>query len=103
MLYIPITSDVASQYSLSVSQGAYIPTVSQNNGQDTVVSGSPADKAGIQAGDIITKIDGTAINQSTSLTSVLDKHSVGDAIDLTIVRGGKTMDVTVTLGNTPSS
>jgi serine protease Do len=103
VLYVPITSDVVSQYNLSVNQGAYIPTVAQNNGQATVVSGSPADQAGVQPGDVITKIDGTAINQSTSLTSLLDNHQVGDKVALTIVRGGKTMTINVTLGTTPSS
>jgi len=103
VLFIPITSDVVSQYNLSVNQGAYIPTVSQNNGQATVVSGSPADQAGVQPGDVITQVDGTAINQSTSLTSILDKHRVGDNVSLTIVRNGKTMNINVTLGATPSS
>jgi serine protease Do len=103
VMYIPITSDVVNQYNLSETQGVYIPTTDQNGGQATVVSGSPADKAGIQPGDIITKVDGTAINQSTSLTSVLDKHSVGDKVTLTVVRGGKTQDVDVTLGSAPTS
>jgi len=103
VLYIPITSDVASQYNLSVSQGAYVPTASQNNGQATVVSGSPASNAGVQPGDVITKVDGTAVDQKTSLTSLLDKHAVGDSVDLTINRNGKTMDINVTLGTAPSS
>jgi serine protease Do len=103
VLYVPITSDVVSQYNLSVTQGAYVPTVAQNGGQATVVSGSPADKAGVQPGDVITKVDGTAINQSTSLTSLLDSHQAGDKIDLTIVRGGKTTSLQATLGVVPSS
>ncbi len=103
VLYVPITSDIASQYNLSVSQGAYIPTVAQNNGQATVVSGSPADKAGMQPGDIITKVGGTAIDQSNSLLSLLDNHQAGDKVPLTIVRGGKTMTINVTLSTAPSS
>jgi serine protease Do len=103
VLYIPITSDIVSQYNLSVNQGVYIPTVDQNGGQATIVSGSPADKAGIQPGDIITKVDGTSVDQNTSLTSILDKHNIGDSITLTIVRGGKTITVSVTLGSAPSS
>lgn len=103
VMYVPITSDVASQYNLSVSQGAYVPTVSQNNGQATVVPGSPADKAGVQPGDIITQVDGTAINQNTSLTSILDKHRVGDKVSMTIVRNGKTQTLNVTLDAAPSN
>lgn len=103
VLYIPITSDVASQYNLSVNQGAYVPTASQNNGQDTVVQGSPADKAGVKPGDIITQVNGTSINQNTSLTSLLDKQRVGDKITLTVVRNGKTQSIDVTLEAAPSS
>lgn len=103
VLYVPITSDVQSNYNLSVSQGAYVPTVEQNGGQDTVMQGSPADQAGVQPGDIITKIDDTNISSTASITSVLDKHQVGDKVTLTIVRGGKTMTLTATLGATPNS
>jgi serine protease Do len=103
VVYIPITSDVQSQYSLSVSQGAYVPTTDQASGEDTVISGGPADKGGVQPGDIITKVDGTSINQNTSLTSLLDKHKVGDSVTLTIVRSGKTISKDVTLGTAPTS
>jgi serine protease Do len=103
VVYVPITSDVQSQYNLSESQGAYVPTSNQASGEDTVINGGPADKAGVQPGDIITKIDGTAINQNTSLTSLLDKHKVGDNVSLTIVRSGKTITKTVTLGTAPTS
>jgi len=103
VMYVPITSDVVSEYNLSASQGAYIPTVSQNGGQPTVISGGPAANAGVQPGDIITAVNGTAINQTTSLISQLDQHQPGDNISLTINRGGKTMNINVTLGSYPSS
>jgi serine protease Do len=101
VVYVPITSDIKQQYNLSVSNGAYIPTADQA-GQSTIVSGGPADKAGLQAGDTITKIDTTAINETTSLTSVLGKHKVGDTVSLTIVRGGKTLTKSVMLGAAPT-
>jgi serine protease Do len=101
IVYVPITSDVAKQYSLSVSNGAYIPTADQA-GQTTVLSGGPADKAGVQPGDIITSIDGTAINENTSLTSVLDQDSVGQVVTLSVIRSGKTMSIKVTLGAAPT-
>jgi len=102
VIYIPITNDVKQQYNLTVNQGAYIPNPTQANGETTVVSGGPADKAGVQPGDVITQVDGTAINQNTSMVSLLDKHKVGDKVDLTIVRAGKTVTKTVTLGAAPA-
>jgi S1-C subfamily serine protease len=102
VVYVPITSDIKQQYNLSTDQGAYILNATQA-GEDTVVDGGPADKAGIQEGDIITKVDGVAINESTSLTSVLGKHKVGDKVTLTIVRDGKTLTKDVTLEAAPSS
>ena len=102
VVYLSITSDVKQQYNLSVDSGAYIPTADQA-GQDTIASGGPADKAGLQPGDIITQVGGTAINQNTSLVSLLDKHKVGDSITLTIVRGGKTITKSVTLEAAPTS
>lgn len=102
VVYVPITSDIAKQYKLSVSDGVYIPRSSEV-GQTTVIAGSPAEKAGVKEGDVITKIDGTAINQTTSITSLLDKHKVGDSVTLTVVRDGKTITISATLGTAPDS
>jgi serine protease Do len=101
VLYIPITSDVAQQYNLSVSNGAWIPP-SSIVGQTSVIAGGPAASAGVQAGDIITAINGQAINQNTSLTSIIDKEAVGNKVSLTINRSGKTITVNVTLGTAPT-
>ena len=103
VVYIPITNDVKQQYNLTVNQGAYIPNPTQANGEATVIADGPADKAGVQPGDVITQVDGTNIDQNTSLTSLLDKHTAGDKVNLTIVRGGKTITKTVTLGTAPAS
>jgi S1-C subfamily serine protease len=101
--YVPLTSDVAKYYDLSVDRGAYIPKASELDGQEPVLPDTPAAKAGLKEGDIITKVDGTAIDQKTSLTSVLDKHQVGDKVTLTVVRDGKTISVDVTRGSAPTS
>jgi serine protease Do len=102
VIYVPVTNDIAKEYNLSVSAGAYIPTSEQSGGTDTVISGGPADQAGVQPGDVITQVDGKAINETTSLTSLLGKHKVGDSVSLTIVRDGKTITKNVTLGSAPS-
>jgi serine protease Do len=98
--YVPLTDDVAQQYSLSSTRGAWIPPMGVV-GQNPIVSGGPADKAGLQAGDIITKIDGIAIDQGTSLTSILDKDQVGQTVTLTVLRQGKTSTIKAVLGATP--
>lgn len=98
--YVSITADVASQYNLSVNNGAYI--VSNGAGEPAVVSGSPADKAGLKDKDIITKVNNTSIDSKTSLTGALSQLQPGDQVKLTILRGGKTITLHVTLGTTPT-
>jgi S1-C subfamily serine protease len=102
VMYVSLTDDVAKQYGLSVTRGAYIAPAAIV-GQDPIISGGPADKAGIKAGDIITKVNNDTIDQNNSLTSLLDKHNVGDKVTLTIVRGGKQQTIDVTLGSEPSN
>jgi serine protease Do len=100
--YIPLTADVANEYSLSVDNGAFIaPSSSSSN--PSVISGSPAAKAGLQQNDIITAVNGTKIDQAHSLTSLLDQHDPGDIVKLTVLRGKNAMEISVTIGSTPNS
>ncbi len=101
VVYVPLTSDLATQNNLSVSRGAYVPP-SSLVGQTSIIAGGPADKAGLKEGDIITQIDGTTIDENTSLTSILDKDQVGQTVTLTIVRSGKTQSIKATLGAAPT-
>jgi len=100
--YIPITADIANEYNLKVSNGAFI-APSSDPSEPSVVSGSPADKAGLQTNDVITAVDGVAINQTHDLTGLLDQYVPGNNITLTIVRDGNTKQISVTLGSEPSS
>jgi serine protease Do len=86
--YKTITQDLAIMNDLP--QGAYV---------DNVIQGSPADKAGIQQGDIITKIDGKQVNDKTQLSQIIGSKKVGDTISITLYRDSKSMDVQVTLDN----
>lgn len=101
VMYVSLTDDVAKQYGLSVTRGAYVapPAIV---GQDSVIAGGPADKAGVKAGDIITKVDNDTIDQNNSLTGLLGKHNVGEKVTLTIMRGGKQLALDATLGTEPS-
>jgi S1-C subfamily serine protease len=99
--YIPLTADVADEYNLSVQNGAFI-APSSDPTQPSVVSGSPAATAGLQTNDIITQVNGTDVDQTHSLTSLLDQELPGDSVTLTIIRGNQTLHVNVILGAAPS-
>jgi Trypsin-like serine proteases, typically periplasmic, contain C-terminal PDZ domain len=62
-----------------------------------VAAGGPADKAGIRAGDVITKINGQEIKNSLGLTRELFKYQPGDKVTVTIFRENKTVDVSIAL------
>lgn len=66
-------------------------------GGSAVVSGSPADKAGIKTDDTIVAFNDQAVGNSAALLGYVRAASLGDKVKLTLVRGGKTMDVDVTL------
>ncbi|TMD08522.1 MAG: PDZ domain-containing protein [Chloroflexi bacterium] len=92
-----ITPGLATQLGLSVRSGVLV---------TTVLPGSPAEKAGLQAtgspdasDDIITAIDGHAITSIEGLTSYLNTRQVGDKVTLSINRGGRQLSISVTLGN----
>lgn len=70
-----------------------------------VVSGGPADEAGIEAGDIITSMDGTAVSTKEALTGLLKYYAAGEEIEISLSRiksdrsGFEKVKCTVTLGN----
>ncbi len=97
--YISLSQDVAAQYNLSVTQGAYV--APSSDGTPSVISGSPAQQAGLKEKDIITKVNNIKINNQTSLTSALARYKVGDRVTITVIRDGKTVTLHATLGNTP--
>ncbi len=66
-----------------------------------VVAGGPADKAGLQKGDIIIKAGGQDVGDANALINVIQTHKTGDQIQLTVTRNGATQQLTVTLGDTP--
>jgi putative serine protease PepD len=67
-----------------------------------VDSGSAAAKAGLQQGDVITSVDGTATDDPDTLGGVIADHKPGDQVKVTYTRDGASHDVTVTLGSRPS-
>ena len=62
-----------------------------------VIDGGPASKAGVKAGDSIVAFNGKAVNNNYSLLGYVRASAMGDKVKLTVVRGGNTMDLEVTL------
>ncbi len=85
----PIAPDIASAYNLPVQYGAYVTQVALN---------SPASQAGLQQGDIITKVGDVSLDATHSYINALFEYKPGDQVTVTIIRNGKTMQVQVTLG-----
>jgi len=90
----PISPDIASAYNLPVQWGAYI---------TGVASGSPAAKANLQQGDIITSIGGVAIDTNHSYLNILFTFKPGDQVTVNFVRNGQPQQVQVTLTTSPNS
>ena len=83
-----VTKDVAESIGLGKAQGALVRSVE---------SGSPADKAGIEAGDIVTRFDGKPIERATDLSRFVGNTKPGSRSTLTVFRRGASKDVTVTI------
>jgi S1-C subfamily serine protease len=91
--YVSIDSQLQALQNLPVDQGALV---------KKVTSGSPADKAGIKAGDIIVTVGGQSIDSDNTLFGLLAKHKVGEKLTLTVIRsGGAHQNLEVTLGQRP--
>ncbi|MFN8594967.1 MAG: PDZ domain-containing protein [Anaerolineae bacterium] len=93
-----ITADVAAREGITGTTGALI---------RVVVAGSPAAKAGLKKGDVITAVNGTAVDDQHTLRDAVQQFKVGDEITLTVVKGtanGPTdsREVKVTLGQRPA-
>jgi len=98
--FVALTKDVATSNNLSVSSGAWL---QGDQSGLAVVAGSPAEKAGLKEGDVITKVATTTIDATHSLQTLVSNHKVGDKIDLSVVRDGKTIKISVTLEEAPTS
>lgn len=89
--YSFITKDLATLH--EVPQGAYI---------QKIISGGPAEKAGIRERDIITKINGQAVDQEGKVAEVISKSKIGSQVQLTVWRNGKEINLQATLVESPN-
>ena len=87
---INLDEQTAKKYKLEV--GVYIKSVEDF---------SPAEKAGLKAGDVIIKADGKSITTMDELNEIKNSHQIGDTMTLTVNRNGNNKDISVTLEETP--
>lgn len=87
---VELTPIVARQLGTDIDHGIYIAET---------IRGGAAENAGIEAGDIITKINDREINEFAQLKELLNKARPGDNVEIEIYRNGKTKSVTATLKN----
>ena len=84
----PVTNDIARSLGLSQVRGALV---------NSVQAGSPADKAGVRRGDVITAVNGESIKNGNELRNEVSQLMPGTATKLTLLRDGKEQTVNVTL------
>ena len=104
-----LTEEIANVLNLDRSTGALV---------QSVVPDSPADKAGIEAGDatvavdgqriraggdLITAVDGKQVSGMDDVIAAVNEHEPGDDVELTLLRGGDERTVTVELGDRPAN
>ncbi len=92
--YQPVDAGVATRNNLTVNSGAWI--TSGGNGS-AVESGSPAEKAGLKEGDVITAVNGTKIDTNHPLIELLASHAPGESVTLTVQRGNQEANIQITL------
>jgi S1-C subfamily serine protease len=93
-----------AQNNLPLDHGAWVHNEdASGNSIDAVVAGSPADKAGIKNGDIITAIEGQAIDGAHPLEDLLVLYAPGRTVSVDLYRAGKTITVHLTLGTRPAT
>ena len=89
----PVTDDLAKEFGLTDNSGALV---------GEVTTGSPAAKAGLKEGDVITRFNGRPIKTSQQLRLLVSQTSPGTTVKLELLRDGKTMEIEAKLTELPS-
>jgi len=87
-----LNRDISDHYNIPVERGVYVVSVTGD---------SPAERAGMEQGDIISELDGHRIDTVEEVQEVLSKRKVGDAVELSILRGRQRGRLQVTLEKMP--
>ncbi len=90
----PVTDDLARSLGLDTVRGALV---------NAVQDGSPAARAGVERGDVITAVDGATVKDGNDLRNRIARMRPGTTVPLTLVRDGKPRDVSVTVAELTSA
>ncbi|MDO9069712.1 MAG: DegQ family serine endoprotease [Deltaproteobacteria bacterium] len=90
----PVTEDLAKSFGLKQAKGALV---------NDIIKGSPADKAGILQGDIVTAVNGAEVKDPSHLQRLVAEAGVGKAAKISVFRDGKTLDLNITLASADSA
>jgi S1-C subfamily serine protease len=85
-----VSAAVLERLNIDLDEGAFV---------QSVEPGTAAQEAGLEAGDVITEVDGTAVPTAAALTEAIQDHDPKDRVRITYVRDGASRTVTVTLGS----
>jgi S1-C subfamily serine protease len=91
---IDVNAAKADGHDVSVDAGAYVQSVS---------SGTPASRAGVEVGDVVIEVEGKSVTGAASLGNVIRLYKPGDKVEIKVDRDGDTKTLTATLGEAPTS
>ena len=89
-----MTEQMAAQYDIDITEGVFVYSTE---------SGGAGEKAGLQLGDVITKLNDTAITSMTDLTMAKKSYKAGDTVTLTVYRGGEYITLELTFDQQPQT
>ncbi len=92
VLIQPVTKDLAETFGLAKPEGALVASVEKN---------SPAEKAGLEASDVITRFDNKAVIASTDLPRIVTEVKPGSKVSLQVWRKNSAKDLSITVGELP--
>jgi len=90
----PVTEELAKSFGLKDAKGALV---------NDVIKGSPADKAGVQQGDIIVGLNGREVKDPSHLQRLVAEAGIGKGAKISLFRDGKTLELSITLASADSA
>jgi S1-C subfamily serine protease len=90
---LTLSPAIAAQLNLNNDKGVVLTDIAR---------GSPADRAGLQQGDVVIAMDGKPITNDAELRQVIQSHKIGDQIQVAVIRDGKQMTINAQLAQAPT-